>query len=138
MSEKVPDENREQLAGKEPAKIPVEVSNVFSAPAYEMIKERIHGFISELVQESVKQSRRRRADLVSRPHVELASDYLIARPAQRLSRQLGTFGGILIGAALAQFLAMTLENQYTTVSVSVSAVLGVVGSFLVAFQLARD
>lgn len=98
--------------------------------------ERQH--ITELVNESVKVSKRHRADTVSAAHVERASEYLVTSTSRRIYRHLGTLGGILLGAALSNILAMTLAGQYTGGGTIVSASLGIVGAFMIALHIAKE
>jgi hypothetical protein len=113
-------------------------SSPFSAPAFSALKEKIGQHITELVNESVKVSKRHRADTVSAAHVERASEYLVTSTSRRIYRHLGTLGGILLGAALSNILAMTLAGQYTGGGTIVSASLGIVGAFMIALHIAKD
>lgn len=88
-------------------------SSPFSPSAFSLLKEKIAQHVTELVNESVKVSKRHRADTVSAAHVERASKYLVAFTSRRIYRHLGTVGGILLDAALSNILAMTLAGQYT-------------------------
>ena len=110
----------------------------FSPNAFTVLKEKIAQHIAELVTESIKVSRRYRSDTVSAAHVERASEYLVTSSSRRLFRHLGTVGGIFLGAALSNFLAMTVAGQYSATSTLVSAALGIVGAFMVALHIAKD
>ena len=110
----------------------------FSAPAFDTVKAKIAQHVNELVNESVKVSKRHRADTVSAAHVERASEYLVSSASRRIYRHLGTVGGILLGAALSNILAMTLAGQYTGGGTILSATLGIVGAFLIALHIAKD
>ena len=113
-------------------------SSPFSPPAFNLLKAKIAQHVTELVNESVKVSKRHRADTVSAAHVERASEYLVASTSRRVYRHLGTVGGILLGAALSNILAMTLAGQYTGGGTILSASLGVVGAFMIALHIAKD
>lgn len=110
----------------------------FSPSAFDFLKKRILSFSSELIVESRRTSKRHKSDMVSVTHVEKASDYLVTSKSRRFARHLGTIGGILCGAAFSNFLAMALAETYATAGVLLSAGFAVVGSFLVAFNIARD
>lgn len=110
----------------------------FSPPAYSVLKWKIAEYISDLVIESVKVSKRHRADTVSAAHVEQASAYLVSSTSRRIFRHLGTIGGILLGAAISNLLAMTIANQYTATSTIVSAILGIIGAFMIALHMAKE
>ncbi len=113
-------------------------SSPFSPPAFSIIKEKISQYVIELINESIKVSKRHRADTVSAAHVELASEYLVTSTARRFYRHLGTVGGILLGAALSNILAMTFAGQYTGGGTIVSASLGIGGAFMIALHIAKD
>src|SRR3990172_11711465 len=84
----------------------------FSPPAFGALKAHISDYITELVNESVKVSKRHRADTISAAHVERAAEYLVSSGSRRFYRHLGMVGGILLGAALSNILPMTLSRQY--------------------------
>ena len=113
-------------------------SSPFSSPAFTTLNDKIAQHITELINESVNVSKRYRADTVSAAHVERASEYLVTSTSRRIYRQLGTVGGILLGAALSNILAMTLAGQYTGGGTIVSASLGIVGAFMIALHIAKE
>nr|VFJ45837.1 MAG: hypothetical protein BECKFW1821A_GA0114235_101121 [Candidatus Kentron sp. FW] len=110
----------------------------FSPPAFKTLEIKIGEYVSELVNESVKVSKRYRADTVSAAHVERASEYLVANTSRRVYRHLGTIGGVLLGAAISNILAMSLAGQYTGEGAISSTVLGVIGAFMIALHIAKD
>ncbi len=120
----------EQVQGVEPSP--------FSPPAFATLKAKVGQYVIELVSESVKVSKRHRADTVSSAHVERASEYLISSTSGRIYRHLGTVGGIFLGAALSNILAMTLAGQYTGGGTILSAALGIIGAFMIALHIAKD
>ena len=110
----------------------------FSPTGFLHLKEKIGEHIAQLITESVKISRRHQSDTVSASHVQRASEYLISSTSRRIFRHLGTAGGILLGASISNFLSMTTVNQYTSRGIITSAVLGIIGAFLVALHMAKD
>lgn len=110
----------------------------FSRHAFGTLRTKISEFVIELVNESIKVSKRHRADTVSAAHVERAAEYLVSSTSRRFFRHLGTVGGILLGAALSNILAMTLAGQYTGGGTILSVVLGVVGAFAIALHIAKE
>ena len=64
-------------------------SSPFSPPAFSTLKDKIAQHITELINESVKVSKRHRADTVSAAHVERASEYLVTSTSRRIYRHLG-------------------------------------------------
>lgn len=110
----------------------------FSPHAFGTLRSKISEFVMELVNESIKVSKRHRADTVSAAHVERAAEYLVSSTSRRFYRHLGTVGGILLGAALSNILAMTLTGLYTGGGTILSVVLGVVGAFAIALHIAKE
>lgn len=110
----------------------------FSPHAFGTLRSKISEFVVELVNESIKVSKRHRADTVSAAHVERAAEYLVSSTSRRFYRHLGTVGGILLGAALSNILAMTLAGQYTGGGTILSVALGVVGAFAIALHIAKE
>lgn len=113
-------------------------SGPFSSQAFQALKMKVSGYVRALVVESARISRRRGEDVISASHVEQASDYLVTSSSRRWLRHLGTVGGILLGAALSNFLAMTSSSQYSTTGVVVSAALAIIGAFGVALHIGRE
>lgn len=110
----------------------------FSPAAFNTLKAKISEYVVELVYESLKVSKRHVADTVSAAHVQRAAEYLVTSTSRRIYRHLGTVGGILLGAALSNILAMTLTGQYTGGGTILSAALGTVGAFMIALHIAKD
>lgn len=110
----------------------------FSPQAFHLLKMKVSGYVRSLVLESGRVARRRRADVVSASHVEQASDHLVTSSSGRWLRHLGTVSGILLGAALSNFLAMASTGQYSTSGVVVSAALAIIGAFGVAFHIGKE
>ena len=110
----------------------------FSPAAFSALKTRIAEHVGELVGESIKVSKRHRADTVSAAHVERASEHLVASTSRRFYRHLGTVGGIFLGAALSNILAMVRASQYTGEGTILSVALGIGGAFMIALHIAKD
>jgi hypothetical protein len=110
----------------------------FSPQAFRALQRIVAWFISELVEQSVKVSKRHRADSVAESHVESAANFLVGDAPSRIFRHLGTVGGILLGAGLSNLLAMLATKVMSGLSVAITVMLGVVGAFLVALHIARD
>ena len=110
----------------------------YSTRAFSLLKEKIQEYVAELVSESVKVSRRHRADTVSAAHVQRASDFLITGRGRRFFRHIGTIGGILVGASVSVLTSMITSAKYNIESIVASVVFGIIGAFLVALHIARD
>ena len=125
----VADYAEQELAGLDPTP--------FSPAAFGLLTRRVAEHIQDLFTEALRTARRHRADTVSATHVDQASQYLVASAGRRGYRHLGTVGGILLGAALSQFLAIVTSSQYTPTGILLAAGLGVAGAFMVAFDIAK-
>lgn len=116
----------------------IEDISPFSPSAFEDLKEKINEYIIDLVNESVKIAVRYKADIVSKAHVEQASEYLVSSIRRKIFRHLGTVGGIFLGAAVSNFMGLTSATQLSISSILVSGGLGIVGAFMVALHIAKD
>lgn len=115
----------------------VEVSP-FSSGAFDILKKRVGEYTVQLVSESIKVSQRHRSDTVSINDVDRASQYLFSSSSNKLFRNIGTIGGIFLGAGLSTMLSMVVENKYSTTPVILAVILILLGTFMVALQIARD
>lgn len=116
-------------------------SHPFSTGAFSMLKDKISEYIVQLIMESIQVSKRHRADTVSAAHVEQASDDLASGVSRRFFRYVGAGGGILLGISVAPFLSVTTSGatpQFSVPSLVVSAVLALLGTFMIAFHIARE
>jgi hypothetical protein len=110
----------------------------FSADAFEVLKQKVADYVRAVVTESMKMAKRHDADTISPTYVEDANRLLVSSSGRRWIRHLGTLGGILLGAALSNLLAMTTAEKYSAVAILVTAGLGIVGAFMIALHIARD
>ena len=112
--------------------------SAFSPSAFKTLEAKIGEYVNEFVNESVKVSRRHQADTVSAAHIERASEYLVANTSRRIYRHMGTAGGVLLGAAISNILAMSSVGQYTGGGAILSTTLGIIGAFMIALPMAKD
>lgn len=110
----------------------------FSQPAFDILKTKISEYVTDIVGESIRISKRSNTDSVSEFHVKLAAEYLTTSSSRRIFRHIGTIGGIILGASLSNILGMTLTNSYTGGGVILSAILSISGAFMIAFHIAKD
>jgi len=110
----------------------------FSPQAFEALEHTIDWFSQELAEQSIKVSKRHRADNVAESHVETAAGYLLGNAPSRIFRHLGTIGGVLLGAALSSLLTLITTNVFTPFSVGLIVVLAIIGAFLMAVHMARE
>ncbi|HEX8367332.1 MAG TPA: hypothetical protein VF604_02090 [Pyrinomonadaceae bacterium] len=110
----------------------------FSEKAFERLKSKISEYSLQLINESLKTSKRRKSDLISTSDVEHSSQYLTYSSGSKLSRNIGTLGGILLGAGLSTFLSMLVAGAFTANPVLIALSLTVIGMFMVAYQIAKE
>jgi histone H3/H4 len=110
----------------------------FSPRAFEALARQINDYIVDLIDQSLETARLHRSDTVSESHVERASEYLVSVTRRSAFRHLGTIGGVFLGAALSNLLAMASGGAYTKWGVLFTTGFGIVGAFLIALHIARD
>ena len=110
----------------------------FSPSAFATLKDKIREYIENLVNESVKISRRHQADTVSSAHVQRAAEYLVAITSRRFLRHLGTVGGIILGASLSNILSMVGNDSFTSLGVLVSVALLIAGASMITLHIGKD
>jgi hypothetical protein len=110
----------------------------FSAAAFSILKGKVGQYVNDLISESIKISKLDQSDSVSTKHVELASKYLTLQGNNRIYRLLGTFGGVLLGASISNFLTMLTTEQYSKFGISGSLLLLLVGTCLTTFNYLKD
>jgi hypothetical protein len=114
-------------------------SSPFTSKAYESLKDKISSYIGQIITESIRISKRHKADLVSQTHVEDASDNLISKKRGKLSYLAGTLGGIFLGATVSNIFGMLVLNQtFTTTGIIITIIIGIVGAFLIAINLGNE
>lgn len=111
----------------------------FSPTAFKELRNTINEFIGDLIDESLKISRRHQSEVISANYVRQASEHLIASRSRRIFRHLGTVGGIMLGGAISNILSMAQTGtSFPMLGTLVSVGVGLVGSFLVAIHVAKD
>jgi len=111
----------------------------FTPAAFSKFKERIGVYISSLFNESQKTATRNQTDNISASHVESASQYLIKNQSSKFGKLSGILGGIFLGATVSNVLSMTvLGQQFSTIGLVVTILLGAIGSFLIGINIIKD
>ena len=114
-------------------------SEPFTKKGFSKYKEKIAVYISALFIESQKTAKRHKTDNVSESHVETASSYLIKNRESKTSKLMGVLGGVFLGAAVSNILALTVLGQsFTTVGLVTTVVLGIIGSFMVGINMVKE
>jgi hypothetical protein len=110
----------------------------FSSQAYELLRDKIAEYVSDLVTESARIARRSRADDISAAHVQRAAEHLTGASRGRFYKHVGTIGGIMLGGALSNILTMTLENRYGAAGILITTGVAVIGTGMVAAHIFND
>lgn len=108
----------------------------FSKNAETIFQKKIFIYKEELFTESIKDAKRFDSDGVSAANVKRASQ--IIKTSSNHNSYLSMIGGILFGVSLSSFLAMQISNEFSTINVLISAVLGIVGAFMIALQIGNN
>ena len=109
----------------------------FLPEARQVLRAAVAAHASDLVDEAVRVAARDRADAVSSVHVRRASDHLVAKRFRRRDCVILTLGGALLGAAVSNALAMSLQGTYTGGGVIASISCGIIGAFMIALPMPR-
>lgn len=111
-------------------------SSPFSDKAYDSLKDKVATYIGHIITESIRISKRHKADLVSQSHIEAASDNLISKKRSKLNYLAGTLGGIFLGATVSNIFGMLVLNQtFNSTGIVITILIGIIGSFLIAINL---
>ena len=111
-------------------------SSPFSPKAYTRLKDKFNEYISSIIVESIKISKRQKADIVSQSHIEQANDNLISKRKGKWSYLLGTLGGIFLGTAASNTFGMlVLGTTFAVSGIVATIVIGMIGAFLIAINL---
>lgn len=112
--------------------------SAFSPTARLALKNKISEYSQELVDLSLKISKRNYAGSASEAYVNQAGYQIANTTSSRLFKHLGVIGGILLGAFLSGFVAMTIDCKFTMITTIVSTLFGISGAFLIAFPIVHD
>jgi hypothetical protein len=110
----------------------------FSAAALEELKVRIDGYVVDVMNEARRIARRQQADVISPAYVRQASECLVARKGRRRVALAGSLGGALLGATFQSLMDVAAGKPMPPIQVVGSAILGMLGAFLIAVQLLRE
>jgi hypothetical protein len=110
----------------------------FSPAALKELKARFDGYVVDVVNEARRIARRQQADVISPAYVRQASECLVARKGRRRLALAGSVGGMLAGTALPSLLDVAAGKSMSPIQIVGSAILGMLGTFLVAVQFLRE
>ncbi len=110
----------------------------FSKEAKSLLRKKIRQYIVKLIRISVRLAEIDQVQGVSAIHVKTAENYLMKIAKGRFLRHTGTIGGTFLGASISTFLTMIIQDTYSALVVLVSAVLSIIGTFLIAFHRGLD
>lgn len=111
----------------------------FSDKAFNSLKKEIRNYIADLISESLRIARRNKSDNIDSAHVEQASAHLVSKKRSKINFMIGTFGGIMLGATLSNYLDHFVFNQPSTPNALIaSSVVGMIGVMLLTISILRD
>ncbi|MBA7658214.1 hypothetical protein ES703_66163 [subsurface metagenome] len=110
----------------------------FSTEAFATLKEKVGQYVTELVLESIKTSERYQSDTISKTYVERASLYLFSSKSRKLYKNLGMFGGIILGASVSNIITMITSGNYSTLGVILAIVLVSAAIFMITLGMVKD
>lgn len=134
-----PDKKRTLEATKRAEKELQDINTMpFTPSAFKLLKEKISRYISDLVIESIKVSKRNSTDDVSATHVEEASKSVIPPSRRKFTLHMGIIGGIFIGFAFSKMFTMIHQGSISTIDYVITAGLGIAGAILLGFHMAKN
>jgi hypothetical protein len=111
----------------------------FSKQGFEEYKVQISKFIIRLYDESIRNSKRNNSDIITMTHISDAVNYISNINKFRFSNLLNTVGGIFIGSTLTFLLSVISTNvNYSSEMVIVYILIGIVGSFILGYNLSKE
>ncbi len=110
----------------------------FSKEALATYEQAVEEYIRALALEASRCASRQRGDSISRADVEQAARYLFPGFGRSKSQHSGTFGGILLGAAVSNGLAIATTGDPKGLGLLGTVLLLVLGTALITYYIARD
>jgi hypothetical protein len=111
----------------------------FTKRGFSKFKEKVGVYLSSLYIESQKTAKRHKADNISESHVETASGYLIKNNDSKVSKLMGVLGGVFLGAAVSNLLAITVLGQtFSNSGIVITIILGILGSFMIGINMMKE
>jgi hypothetical protein len=110
----------------------------FSAPAQQVLRSKIEEYCRALVAESHRLRMRADDDVVSATHVRRAAENLIISSPPRWLAHIGALGGIFMGAAISNILAMATTSQYSRMGVITTGALAILGATGLTVHYTRE
>jgi hypothetical protein len=138
MSENLPYKPVQELIEQADAELAKFGDRPFSEAGFATLKEKMSGYIASLILESSRRAKRHQADVISAADVEKADEYLIASSHRKLTRNIGTIGGIVLGAGVSNVMSIITTNQFTPSGIVTTVLFCVIGTAMIAYQFAKD
>lgn len=111
----------------------------FSEGAFSSFRQQIVQFIIQLFDESLRAAKRTKADTVSPSHIETAANHLVKKSKSKKEQLLNTVGGLFLGSTISNTFAITMLNaEYSAMGILLTVLFGILGSFLLGYNLSRD
>jgi tetrahydromethanopterin S-methyltransferase subunit G len=110
----------------------------FSPAAFSALKVKVSQYIADLVEESAKASRRDNLDIISVKHIEIAGERLKQFSSNKIFKNLGVLGGVLLGACLSNLYPMITSNQITLSGVLFTLISGIIGAVFLMMSFMKE
>lgn len=108
----------------------------FSPAAFDVLKGKTAQYATDLARGAEKLAADQKADIVSAWHVERTAESLTTSSSSKALRRIGAGGGVLVGAAISQFLTVT--STTSPIAMVIAGVVGMIGAIAVAIQWAKE
>lgn len=121
----------------EPALLAIDHKS-FSPAAFSALKARVAQYIDDLVEESANARKRDSSDIISVKHIQIASAHLTQSRRNRIYKQSGMLGGVLLGTCLSNLYPMITTNHVTVSGLLFTLASGIAGAVLSVISLMKD
>lgn len=106
----------------------------FAQPARDAYVTAVGEFAKDLIEVSKTVSRREAADMISARQIRRAAELLSLGIANRRGSNLGSFGGILLGAGLAEMFVILTSPRFSQLGIGLAFAASMIGVILLAYQ----
>jgi len=111
----------------------------FSKQGFDEYKEQISKFIIRLYDESIRNSKKSKSDVINKQHINDAVNYFSKINKFRFSDFLNLIGGLFLGSTIS-FVITTINSSisFSTETIIIHISLGIIGSFILGYNLSKE
>lgn len=110
-------------------------NNRISEKGLDTLMSSIEYYISELISESTRISKREKTDVISSDQIKRANYNIVKKKFSIFRKNIGTIGGLLLGASLSNLLSFLFVDNVSINSIIITVILSIIGSFFIASQM---